>query len=125
MKGRTFFIIGGILVAGVIAYEIYKHFSKPMGKIYSEKRFPSDDTSAANDVPKSEAAGNHSSTADEVYKTKATATVVHSVRGRHVEAARAMEESLNTIFKETDDGVATENSELLETTSKELDDLLN
>lgn len=123
MKGRTFFIIGGILVAGMIAYEIYKHFSKPMGKIYREKLFPSNDTFAANDVPKSETGETHLSTADEVYETKAT--VVHSVRERHGEAARAMEESLNTIFKETDDGVVTENGELLETTSKELDDLLN
>lgn len=36
-----------------------------------------------------------------------------------------MEESLNTIFKETNDEVITENNELLGNTSKELDDLLN
>lgn len=123
MKGRAFFIIGGIVVAGVIAYEIYKHFSKPMDRGYGKKPSPSEDSSAANDVPESESLKARSTTADEVYKAKAA--IVHSVRERHGEAARVMEESLNTIFKETNDEVITENSELLGNTSKELDDLLN
>ena len=117
MKGSKFLIIGGIVVAGVVAYELYKHY-------HSEK-----DTCRA--TPKDEdyispmqkdSLVVHSSE-EPVSETKET--VVASVRERHYEAARVMEESLNTIFKENnEEDIVSENSDALNQTNNDLNDLL-
>lgn len=120
MKGRTFLIIGGIVITGVVAYEVYKHFCKPTNEECEKEPLAKDDFCATHDAAESVA---HRASATDVYEARET--VGHAVRERHSEAAKAMEESLNTIFMDSDNNeTVTENSESLEKTSSELGDLL-
>lgn len=122
MKGNKFLIIvGGLIVTVAIAYEIYKHLHDADDGQKTGKSFTEDDLYTPPDAsPASEA---HAGTVTDVYEAKDTA--VASVKERHFEAAKAMEESLNTIFKENDpENIVTENDETLRKTSDDLDDLL-
>ena len=123
MEGRTFLIIGGIIVAVLVAYEVYKHFCKPTNKECEKEPVVKDDFRTAHDASVSASSETHSASAADVYETRET--VVHSVRERHSEAAKAMEESLNTIFSDSEnDEILTENSQTLGKTSSDLGDLL-
>lgn len=123
MKGSTFLIIGGIVVAGVVAYEVYKHFYKPTNKKCEKEPVVKDVFRTAHDASESAFSETQTASADDLYKTRET--VVHSVRERHSEAAKAMEESLNTIFSASEnDEIVTENSRALGETSNDLGDLL-
>lgn len=120
MKGSKILIIGGLVVAGVIVYEIYKHHHSSKG-FYEVSTSDADGaTPKQNDNPPVDSS---TKPASDIYETKDT--VVASVKERHDEAARVIEESLKTIFKENDEeSVASENSDTLSKTSSDLDDLL-
>ena len=114
MKGNRILIVGGLVVAGVIAYELYKHYKSLKGSYEVSTQ------DADNDIPPVDSSAKPAS---DIYETKDT--VVGSVKERHYEAARVMEESLNTIFKENDeDTIVSENSDTLCKTSGDLNDLL-
>lgn len=120
MKGSKILIIGGLVVAGVVAYELYKHY-RSVKDTCETKHKDVDYTSPM----RKDSSTVHSSEApaSDVFETKET--VVDSVKERHFEAARVMEESLNTIFKENDEEVIiSENSDVLNQTSNDLNDLL-
>lgn len=123
MKGQSFLIIGGIVVVGVVAYEAYKHFCRPTSDECKKRTVKKDDLYTAHNDSEMSSAEVHTSSDTDVYETRES--VVHSVRERHCEAAKAMEESLNTIFSDSENPeIVTENSQTLEETSSDLDDLL-
>ena len=120
MKGSKFLIIGGIFVAGVVAYELYKHY-------HSEKdtcrATPKDEDYISPMQQDSPVVHSSEEPVSDVFETKET--VVASVRERHYEAAQVMEESLNTIFKENnEEDIVSENSDALNQTNNDLNDLL-
>lgn len=120
MKGRIFLVLGGLAVAGYVAYEVYKHLQKTKTDEYGSDIKSDEDVSIGSET--SSDGDTASASTSDVYETRAE--VVHTVKERHNEAAMAMKESLNTIFKESDEDVITENSEALNKMSSELDDLL-
>lgn len=123
MKGSTFLIIGGIVVVGAVAYEVYKHFCKPTNEECKKEPVVKDDFHTAHNAFESDFFDTHTASAADVYETRET--IVQSVRERHSEAAKAMEESLITIFSDSEnDEIVTENSENLRETSSKLGDLL-
>lgn len=120
MKGSKILIIGGLVVAGVIVYEIYKHYHS------SKDSYQVSTPDADNTVPKQNntlPVDSSAKPASDIYETKGT--VVTSVKERHYEAARVMEESLNTIFRENDEEtIVSENIDTLSKTSSDLNGLL-
>lgn len=119
MKGRTFVIIGGVIVAGAIAYAIYKHVSNKYNE-YGADTAPEETTPSAPDKYPSCEAQEIDTDIDEVRETAAS-----HIKERHNEAAKVMQDSLNTIFAASGDIIAeTENSETLAKTESELEDLL-
>lgn len=120
MKGNKILIVGGLVVAGVIAYELYKHYQSLKGSYEVSTQDADNAIPKQNDIPPVDSSAKPAS---DIYETKDT--VVGSVKERHYEAARVMEESLNTIFKENDeDTIVSENSDTLCKTSGDLNDLL-
>ena len=121
MKERIFFIIGGFAVVGVIAYEVYKHFHNIKDGCNESKLLTEDGSCTAQvDHLSSE---SYTASDIDVYETREA--VVGAVKERHYEAAKAMEESLNNIFKENEyEDILTEHSEILDKTSDALGDLL-
>lgn len=120
MKGSIFLIIGGLVVAGVVAYELCKHYHSI--KDICEANPKDEDTTSP--IRKDSSEVHYSEVpASDIFETKET--IVASVKERHCEAAKVMEESLNTIFKENDEEViGSENSDALNQTSSDLNDLL-
>mgnify|MGYP003255919712 CR=1 FL=1 len=122
MKGnKLLIIVGGFVVVGVIAYEIYKHLYNVNDDYNMDKSFTEDDSCIPqDDSPASEV---NAGTVAGIFEAKEAAA--GSVKERHFEAAKAMEESLNTIFKgNAPENIVTENDEALRKTSDDLDDLL-
>ena len=120
MKGSKILIVGGFIVAGVIAYEIYKnyHSSKDSYEVNASSTGCTT-PKQNNDLPVATSA----TPASDINEVKDT--VISSIKERHYEAAKAMEESLNTIFKEDDkEAIVSENSDTLNQTSSNLNDLL-
>lgn len=120
MKTHAFLIIAGIVATGVVAYTACRHFCKAKNEDCKKDSVPNGGINNAADAPISEEV--HASTTTDVYETRTA--IAHSVRGRHREAANAMEQSLNTIFNDSEDDAETENSQVLRKTSSDLDDLL-
>ena len=118
MKGYKFLIVGGIIFAGVVVYELYKHLHVANNNHNENETSPKDDSFTTQESnPVSEP---YVSSGTNVYEEREAV-----VNERHYEAVKVMEESLNTIFKESDDeGIVTENGEVLDKTSDELEDLL-
>lgn len=121
MKGKNFLLIGGIVAAGIIAYGAYKC-------IYSGKKnngkngFDTERKEVSNS--ELELLTEHHASSEE-NMNEAKVGVISSIRERHYEAVKTMENSLNTIFYEQEvDNIVTENSETLERISGKLDDLL-
>lgn len=123
MKERIFLIIAGIVVTGVVAYKICRHFCKTTCEDCKKKSTSNENDSVHNAPHISTSEETQTPTVTDVYKTRDA--VVHSVRERHGEAAKAMEQSLNTIFNDSEnDDIVTENSQTLRETRSDLDDLL-
>jgi hypothetical protein len=121
MKKRIFLIMAGIVAASVGAYRVCRRLGKTMSKECNKKSTSNDSVHNTQDVSTSEE--TYTSTAADVCETREV--VVHSVRERHSEAAKAMEQSLNTVFNDSiNDDIVTENSQTLGKTSGDLDDLL-
>ena len=117
MKGNKFLIIGGLVVAGIIAYEIYKHYCSETNKQSLSPSEDEDDLSTElRSVPPTD-----SPVSDFCQKKE---TAIASVKGRHSEAGETIKESLNTIFEENNAYIETENSKKLDDVSAELDELL-
>lgn len=94
MKGSKFLIIGGIFAAGLIVYEIYKHcYSK---KDNCRGNIPNRKDNAVPNQNNNPPAESSVMPASDIYETKEA--VANSIKERHYEAAKAIEESLNTIF---------------------------
>lgn len=114
MKDGKFLFLCGLIGICVLAYKSCKRNDETTGKhteVFNEEQ-PS---------PSSEA---DTSTVEEEYDVTKS-HVTNSVKERHEAAAKTIEESLNTIFKESDDGTAeTDNSEIMNKTNNKLDDLL-
>lgn len=120
MKSNKILIIGGLVVAGVIAYELYKHYHSVKDTCEANTKDEDSIFSKQGDNPPVDSSATPTS---DVFETKET--VVASVKERHYEAAKVMEESLNTIFKENDEEtIVSENSDTLHQTSSDLNDLL-
>lgn len=120
MKYSKFLIIGGLVVAGLAAYEIYKHcYSK---KDNCRGNIPNRENNVIPEQNNNTYAESSAIPASDICESKEA--VIDFVKARHCEAAKAAEESLNTIFKENEGHVETENSEVLEKAGKDLDDLL-
>lgn len=121
MRTHTLLVITGIVIAGAVAYTTYRHFYKTKNEDRKKGSAPNGGINNAPDAPISEKV--HTSPTTDVYETREA--VAHSVRERHSAAAKAMEESLNTIFNDSkNDDIVTENSQILTETSSDLDDLL-
>ena len=121
MKTHTFYVIAGIIITGVVAYSACRHFCKAQNEDCKKDSASSGGINNAPDVPASEEV--HAPTTTDIYGTREA--IAYSVRGRHREAANAMEQSLNTIFNDSEnDDIETENSQVLRETSSGLDDLL-
>lgn len=119
MKGSKILIIGGIVVAGIVAYELYKHYHSAKDTYNT----PTKDEDYTSPVQKDSPVHSPEEPTSDVFETKET--VVASVKERHYEAAKAMEESLNTIFKDSDEeAIISENSDALNQTGNNLKDLL-
>lgn len=120
MKGSKLLIVGGLVITTVIAYEVYKHYQSSKE---SCKECTSADDSAEpkqNDDPP---AIFSEIPVTDTYKAKESAAA--SVKERHFEAAKDIEESLNTIFKENNDAtIVSEHSSILNQTNSDLNDLL-
>ena len=120
MKGSKFLIIGGIVVAGVVAYELYKHYHSAKDTCSATSKNEDYISPMQKDSP---VVHSSEEPVSDVFETKET--VVASVKERHYEAARVMEESLNTIFKENnEEDIVSENSDALNQTNNDLNDLL-
>lgn len=121
MKGRTFLLIGSLAALGAIVYSVLKHFcgvkkSCRDNTPHTDEDFHPDE----NPIPAVESPDvSHTTICD----TKESTVI--SVKERHYEASKIMEESLNTIFKEDDsDAIVTENSDTLAKTHDDLESLL-
>lgn len=119
MKGSKILIIGGIVVAGVVAYELYKHYQSVKDTCDTPLKDEDYASPVQNDIPMVHSSEEPTSDA---FETKET--VVSSVKDRHCEAARVMEESLNTIFNNDEEVIISENSKTLNQTNNDLNDLL-
>ena len=120
MKSSKILIVVGLVVAGVIAYEFYKHYRSLKDTHEADTQDEDNILSKRNtDLPVDSA----TKPASDIYETKNA--VVASVKERHYEAAKVTEESLNTIFKEKDEEhIVSENSDTLNQTRGALDELL-
>ena len=116
---RKFLIIGGIVATGMGAYMIYKRVKTNKFHECTKYKVNGDAVKSTRNT----GTETHIASVDDVYAVK-TATGC-SVKDRHNEAAKVLEDSLSTIFKEGDrDTIATENDESLDETKNALDDLL-
>lgn len=114
MKDGKFLFLCGLIGICVLAYKSCKRNDETTGK--RDEMFNGEQPS-----PSSEA---DTSTIEKEYEDTKN-HVTNSVKNRHEAAAKTIEESLNTIFKESDDGTAeTDNSEIMNKTNNKLDDLL-
>lgn len=120
MKGSKILFIGGLVVVGVVAYELYKHYHSAKDTFNTS---PKDEDYASPMQKDSSMVYSFEEPDSDTFETKEA--VVASVKERHYEAARVMEESLNTIFKEnSEEEIVSENSDALNQTSNDLNDLL-
>lgn len=110
MKESIVFVIGGVIVLGIAVYAIHKGLqsqkekSNEKGPALTKKEQPAD-------------------TVHDYTREKEDASA--SIKVRHAEAARAIGESLQTIFNEDKaEEVVTENSEPLDKMDDDLDNLL-
>ena len=110
-------IVGGIIVVSVVAYGVYKHRSNCRNEFENKSgQHPTPDNFAFDEVSKA--------SATDVLGARET-TVVSSLKERHSEAAKVMQESLNTIFFESEDEtIVTDNTNVLEKMGSDLADLL-
>ena len=121
MKKRTFLVAAVIVITGVVAYKVCRYLYKTTSKECNKKSTSNDSVHNAPDVATSEEI--YTSTDTDVYGTREA--VVHSIRKRHSEAAKAMEQSLNIVFNDSEnDDIVTENSQTYGETSSNHDDLL-
>lgn len=120
MKGRDLLVIGGFVVIGVFAYEIYKHLKED--KEFLSERVPHKkaDFPSEQFVP---LADTFVPPVKEIQTAKET--VIHSIKDLHHKASVAMEESLTTIFGEHEDvTISDETREALNNAKNDLNDLL-
>jgi len=117
MKGSKYLFIGGLVVAGIIVCELCKHFQNEKNTYEENISKTKDNFCSAEDTTP------HTASTADVNEIKRS--IADSVKERHYEAAKTIEYSLNTIFNENEaENIETENSEILEQTSNDLDDLL-
>lgn len=120
MKCRILLIAGGIIVAGVVAYEVYRHRNNHNNEFVTRSNPENSMSLTSKKIP-----------ADKTPKDTTTdigvvrEAVASSLRDRHREAAKVMQESLNTIFANSEgENIVTENDEALAQTESDLCDLL-
>lgn len=107
MKGSIALVIGGVVVVGISAYAIFK-------QLQSSKEEPPQQSNTP--IRKEEPVSS-----DFIQAKKVAAS---AIKDRHIEAARVINESLQTIFKEKDiENIRTENSEALDKIDNDLNDL--
>ena len=92
MKCRTLLIAGGIIVAGVVAYEIYRHRNNH--NEFVKRSNPENSMSLTSKKISADKTPKDTTTDIGVVRE----AVASSLRDRHREAAKVMQESLNTIF---------------------------
>lgn len=118
MKSSTFLVIGGFVIAGAVAYGVYRYME-------SAKK-TTVEISRENDITKTEHQTEKAATdplvADDLGTIKEA--TISSVKAMHKEAAQAIEESLNTIFNGAEEDLVTENTEILNKISSNIEDPL-
>ena len=121
MKKSRFLVVGFLISIGVMALGIYKSFFVKKDN-HQEDTFCSNDESCSFELDDF-STDFYATPVTDVNETKEA--VVSSIKERHEEASKVMEEALNTIFKENDDEIIiTENSDTLNQMSNTLKDLL-
>lgn len=121
MKGRKFLLIGSLAALGAIVYSVLKRLCGV--KEFCRDNTPHIDEDFHPDENPTPAVESPDVSHVTICNTKEAAVI--SVKERHYEASKTMEESLNTIFKEDDsDAIVTENSDTLAKTHDDLNDLL-
>lgn len=114
MKGPTLLVIGSLVFVGVVAYTVHKR-KKDRARFASTPE-------AVIGHPNSDMPHNFASASD---LRTGKETVVASIQERHREAAETLENSLNTIFNDSDsDDVVSDNSETLERIGNGFNDIL-
>lgn len=112
MKKTAFIIIGGAVVAGVVAYGVYK---------FVQQRREGSQPGDINLTPN--AAAGAAPETDPVISNNGDENL-SEIRERHSEASQIIRESLETIFDEEQQEVKTEIEDTLDSIDTKLDDLL-
>ena len=114
MKDGKFLFLCGLIGICVLAYKSCKRNDETTGK--RDEMFKEERSSPAPEADTSTIEKEYDDTKNHV---------TNSVKNRHEAAAKTIEESLNTIFKENDDETSeNDNSEIMNKTNNTLDDLL-
>ena len=114
MKDGKFLFLCGLIGFCVLAYKSCKRNDKTTGK--RDEIFDRERQSSSSEADTSTVENEYDVTKNHV---------TNSVKERHEAAAKTIEESLNTIFKETEDeAIESKNSEIMSKTNNKLDDLL-
>jgi len=113
MKGKMFGVACGIAAIGIAAYVLYKKTQLEYGAV--DDCGKSFDSKSETEVPQS---------ADIRGFVEAKTSSASSVQARHMDAARAVNESLQAIFKEDEEcDLLSENHEVLSKIDDDLDAL--
>lgn len=118
MKSSAILFVGGLVVAGAVAYGVYRYINSQKNTVVKpphESDINSTEQRTENTTTSSPVVADLNSTKEEA---------VSSFKVTRKEAEKAIEESLNTIFSGTTEDIVTENAETLNKISSDLEGLL-
>jgi hypothetical protein len=116
MKGGTFIVVGGLVLAGVAGYIIYKQLTRT--KSGDDNKEPQHKT-MSNEGDTTVTTTEINTEFSDIKDNSAT-----SVNARHYAALQTIKESLTNITGKDEEVIVTDNSATLDKTSSDLDDLL-
>lgn len=116
MKGGTFIVLGGLVLAGVAGYIVYKQLTGTKNRDDNKEQ---QHKTMANEGDTIVTPTERSTEFSDIKDKSA-----NSVNTRHYAASQTIKESLTNITCKDEEDIVTDNSATLDKTSSDLDDLL-
>ncbi|WP_300759282.1 hypothetical protein [uncultured Brachyspira sp.] len=115
MRSITILLIGGCVIVGIAVYKIYKNINNTKIDLKNDNQL---EKNKFNSTKYSD-----SNYIKDIYEIKKITS--DAIKNRHRESAKYIEKSLNTVFKESENGdIVTDNMGDLKKIDSDLNDLL-